>query len=142
MLVKKYLDYMTIAFWVIAIVMYDVTFELIQELLHLCLEVVHNLFEVFELAIEHTIEHLFHTSRHTTQVITFYIIMAIAAVLLYRLVKVMPGVYRTVHDRLLAYWVRRKTQVQLFWLSQTLLNKVALIAGGLVVAYLASFFVM
>lgn len=142
MLVKKYLDYMTIAFWVIAIVMYDVTFELIEEALHLCLEVVHNLFEVFELAIEHSIEHLFHTSRHTTQVITFYIIMAIAIVLLYRLMKVMPAWVQAAHDHLLAYWVRRKTQVQLFWLSLTLLHKVALIASSLVVAYLGSFFVM
>jgi len=49
----------------------DVLFGLFFELLHLCLEFAHILFEFVESTLDHVIEHLFETDLHATQVIVF-----------------------------------------------------------------------
>jgi len=126
----------------LAVVFYDVSLELIVELLHLLLETLHNMFEFFELAIEHTIEHLFHTEHHTSQIITFYILLALGIVLVRWLWRVLPHWYRCMLQMVRQTWMRRKIEMEIYWLSLTLRYKITLICTALGVAYLASFFVM
>lgn len=142
MIAKKNLDLVVVAIIVLALIMYDVTFDLCMSLLHFAFEVLHNLFEWLELGIEHAVEHLFHTNRHGSQIVTFYVLCLILLFIFWRLWKILPRVYRFFADLVLEIWARRKTQMQLYWRSQTLANKVAITAMVLVLTYLASFFVM
>jgi hypothetical protein len=153
--IKKYLDLIIIAFVVLSLVMYDLTLELLGELLHLIFEVLHNLFEWVELGTEEVVESIFHllnigdiveylfaTGRHGSQVVTFYILLTIAGYGFYRLWKTLPRFYQSLKQFTLEAWVRRKTQLQLYWLTLPLVHKVAVVATAIGVAYLASFFVM
>ena len=141
-MIRKQLDLIVVAFVVLALMFYDLTIELLRELIHLVFEAGFNLFEWLELGIEHTVEHLFHTSHHGSQIVTFYVLLSIAGFLFYRLWQALPRFYTHLKQTLLEFWVRRKTQWELYWLSLTLSNKIVLIGTALGVAYLASFFVM
>lgn len=141
-LIRKNLDLAVVAVLAISLVLYDVTIEIFFELLHFGFEVVHNLYEWLELGIEHAVEHLFHTERHGSQIITFYILVTLAGLLIWRLWQVLPRLHRLGRDMFLESWVRRKTQLHLYWLTRSTPHKVALAVTALVVAYLASFFVI
>lgn len=141
-LLRKNLDLLVVAVLVLSLVMYDVTIELVLELLHLGFEVVHNLYEWVELGIEHLVEHLFHTDRHGSQIITFYILVTIGMTIIWRLWKLAPGYYLAGKELAEELWTRRKSQLQLYWLSLTTSHKVAMAITAVFVAYLASFFVI
>jgi hypothetical protein len=154
-MIRKNLDLIIVGFVVVAIVMYDVTLELLGELMHLLFEGFHVAFEYVELGIEEAvelvfhvldvgeiIEYLFESDRHGSQVVTFYILLTIAWFGFYKLWKFVPRLYEFFKQWLLYSWVRRKTEFQLYWLSLTMLHKTALAITALVVAYLASFFVI
>ncbi len=142
MIAYKNLDLVVVALVVLALVMYDVTFEFVFEFLHLIFEVFHNMFEWVELGIEHLVEHLFHTERHGSQIITFYILCTIVVSVFWQLWKVLPRLYVFIKQWSLESWARRKTQLQLYWLTLSPMHKTAVAVTALVVAYLASFFVM
>lgn len=141
-MIKKHFDLIIVIFFVLAVVMYDVTIDWLLSLLHFLLEVIHIAYEWFELGIEHTVEHLFHTSRHGSQIVTFYILIVIGCSIIYWLWRVLPRFYE--HCKLAAVqaWIRRKSEFEYYWLSLTVGKKATLLMTGLVVAYLASFFVM
>lgn len=141
-MIKKHFDLIIVALLVLSVVMYDVTIDWLFSLLHFTFEVIHIMYEWFELGIEHTVEHLFHTTRHGSQIVTFYILMLIASGILYWLWRVLPRFYDACKLFFAQAWVRRKTEWELYWLSLTVSKKATLLITGLVVAYLASFFVM
>lgn len=141
-MLKKYLDLIIVAFVVLALVFYDLTFELLTELLHFLLERGIELFEWVELGIEHAVEHLFHTTHHGAQIVTFYILLGLTCYIAYRLWRALPRIYDRIKHALVETWIRRKTEWELYWLTLTLPYKVLMLVTGLVVAYVASFFVM
>ena len=154
-MIKKNLDLIIVAFIMLAIVMYDTTLELLGELLHLIFEVLHNLFEWVELGVEEVVEHVFHvlhigetveylfiTERHGSQVVTFYILMTVIGLGLYRLSKFLPRFYEFIKQQVLVSWIRRKTQIQLYWRPLTRLHKTAVLATAIGFAILASFFII
>lgn len=141
-MIKKNLDLIIVGFVALCVVMYDVTIDLFFELLHFCFEIMHIAYEWFELGIEHSVEHLFHTTRHGSQIVTFYILVSIACGLLYWLWRVLPKLYETSKEFAVQSWTSRKTELELYWLSLTPVSKAKLVATALGVAYLASFFVM
>jgi hypothetical protein len=154
-MIKKHLDLIIVTFVVLSIILYDVTLEILGECFHLLLELLHTIFEWVELGVEHVVEYVFHilhmgetveylfiTERHGSQVVTFYILMGMIAYLLYRLSKYLPSSYEASKRFMLMAWVRRKTQLQLYWHSLSQLHKVAVVFTALSVAYLASFFVI
>lgn len=154
-MIRKNLDLIIVSFVVVAIVMYDVTLELLGELMHLVFEGLHVAFEYVELGIEEAVELLFHvldigeiieylfeSDRHGSQVVTFYILMTIAWFGLSRLWKFVPRLWEAIKQWSLNNWVRRKTELELYWLSLTVRNKVTMAITVVAVAYIASFFVM
>lgn len=141
-MIKRYLDLIIVALVVLALVFYDVTFDFLAEVLHFLIERGFELFEWIELGIEHTVEHLFHTSHHGAQIVTFYILLAIAGFIGYRLWYAAPRLYNEFKHYLSESWLQRKTQLELYWLSLTLTYKIILISTALGVAYVASLFVM
>ncbi|MDD5274366.1 MAG: hypothetical protein PHU14_16820 [Methylovulum sp.] len=139
---KKHRDLIVAALIVLSIVMYDVVIDLVFSVLHLIFEVLHIMFEWFELGIEHAVEHLFHTSRHDSQIITFYILLLIACMLLYWLWRILPGLYKQLMELMWQAWERRKTECKGYWLSLTLINKVKWLSTAMSIVYLSSFLVM
>ncbi|MDD2761889.1 MAG: hypothetical protein PHH11_16550 [Methylomonas sp.] len=139
---KKHLDLIVVVVIVLALVFYDLTFDLLAGLLHFLLERGLELFEWFELGIEHAVEHLFHTSHHGAQIVTFYILCLLAGIVFYRFWLALPRFYDKLTQTVRETWLRRKAEWELYWLSLTLGYKVILIGTALAVAYLASFFVM
>lgn len=142
MVLHKNFDLVVVACIVLALVMYDVTLDIVFSILHFVFEVFHNAFEWLELGIEHSVEHLFHTNRHGSQIVTFYILAALVLCAGWYLWKAMPAIYLTLKTVLLSTWARRKTQLQLYWQLMTPLHKFAVVVTALLVAYLASFFIM
>ncbi|MEY4211600.1 MAG: hypothetical protein RLZ92_1981 [Pseudomonadota bacterium] len=139
---KKNLDLLVVGFLLLSLFMYDLTIEIVVEILHLIFEVFHNMFEWVELGIEHTVEHLFHTERHGSQVITFYTLMSLIGLGLYKLRFIVPRSYRFFKQLARDAWIRRKIQLLTFWRAQNLINKIGIGIAATVLLYLASFFVM
>lgn len=142
MLTHKNFDLVVVACLVLALVMYDVTIDILLETLHFVFEIFHNMFEWLELGIEHSVEHLFHTNRHGSQIVTFYILVALILWGLSYLWKALPAIYQWLSRTLLSIWARRKTQFQIYWQLMTPLHKLAVFMTALMVAYLASFFIL
>jgi len=142
LIAKKNLDLWIVALLIVSLVMYDVTFEILTEILHILFEILHHMFEWVELGIEHAIEHLFHTDRHGSQILTFYTLMLLIAFLLYKLKFVVPLVYNAVRQLSRDAWIRRKTQAKQFWQQQDLAHRIGWSLAACVILYLASFFVM
>lgn len=142
MLTHKNFDLVVVACLVIALMMYDVTIDILLEALHLVFEIFHNLFEWIELGIEHSVEHLFHTNRHGSQIVTFYILVALVFWGGSSLWKGSPAIYHWLSRVILSTWARRKTQFQIYWQLMTPLHKFTVFVTALMVAYLASFFIL
>jgi hypothetical protein len=106
-----------------ALLMPDVIFGLVLELLHLLLELVHVLFEFIELTLDGLVEHLFHTDLHQTQVIVFYLMWTIALFLLYRLKLMLPRYYRRLQETILTTWLWHKARLIQYWSSVSLIQK-------------------
>jgi ABC-type nickel/cobalt efflux system permease component RcnA len=64
------------------------------EILHAIGWVFFHIYELLEFVLDELIHRLFHTSRHTTQVIVFYLIIAIAIYGVYRIAKVLQSFFR------------------------------------------------
>ena len=154
-MIKKNLDLIVVALIMLSIVLWETTFEMFGELLHLLFELLHTVFEWVELGVEGVVERIFHmlhigdaveflfiTERHGAQVVTFYILMAMLGFGLFKLSIFIPGLYEQLRRFLLISWIRRKTQLQLHWRSLTQLHKAAVFATAVGVLVLASFFVI
>ncbi len=154
-MIKKNLDLIIVAIILLAIVMYDVTLEFLEEFLHLIFEVLHNLFEWVELGVEEVVDHIFHflhigefveylfiTERHGSQFVTFWFLMTIIGLGLYRLAKHLPRLYGFLKQKVLIAWIRRKTQFQLYWRPLSQLHKAAVGVVAIGILFIASFFII
>jgi hypothetical protein len=109
------------------IIMPDVVFGLVLELLHTLAELGHLLFELFEASLDRIVEHIFHTGTHETQIIVFYLMLSMALGGLYCLWRTMPRFFRALKENLLAAWRTHKTRLSLYW-SESAFNKFKLVA--------------
>lgn len=111
-----------------ALAMPDVVFGLLLELAHLLVEALHLLFELFEAALDHLVEHLFHTDTRQTQIIVFYLMVGMGLVASYFLWRALKrwlyGFKQSLHAAVLRY-------NNIFWdyWAQSAHNKFKLIAG-------------
>lgn len=106
----------------LAVTMYDV-------MLHSLLIVMHLAFEWFEFALEHLIEHIFHTTREQSQIIVFYLLCLIGLTLLYCLWRALPGLYNRLKTRLLAAGSQFKPYIAGYWRELSLMQKTKWIAS-------------
>ncbi|WP_445371155.1 hypothetical protein ACH518_18540 [Methylomonas sp. HW2-6] len=141
-MIRQHLDLIAVAGVGAGLAMYDMTIDLVFSVAHFLFEMLHLAFEWFELGIEHAVEHTFHTTRHGSQIITFYILLALGGSALYALWKALPRIQRRLKQALMNAWVRRKTECELYWQSLTLQNKLGLLSTLLGAVYLSTFFVM
>lgn len=101
---------------VIVISTYDV-------LLHSLLTFVHVAFEWIELGLEELIEHVFHTTRHQSQIIVFYLLLSVVLFGLYRLWRVLPRFY----NYLQATRTHYMTHMSCYWRECSSVQKAKLI---------------
>jgi hypothetical protein len=137
-MIKENLDLIIVALVTLSIVLYDVVVDLFLSVLHLTFEALHMLFEWSELGIEHAVEHLFHTTRHGSQTVTFYILLLIAGLIIYWLWRILPRLCRQSIDFARQAWRRRKAECLRYWLSLPLIKKLKLFSTAAVIMYLGS----
>lgn len=106
----------------LAVTMYDV-------MLHSLLIVMHLAFEWFEFALEHLIEHIFHTTRQQSQIIVFYLLCFIGLTLLYCLWRALPWFYSQLKVRLLAASSQYKPYIAGYWRELPLMQKTKWLAS-------------
>ncbi|MGZ5013860.1 MAG: hypothetical protein ACXV7E_07550, partial [Methylobacter sp.] len=127
---------------VAAIVAPDVVFGLLLSVLHFLfehlLEFSHLAFEFIESALDHLIEHLFHTDLHQTQVIVFYILLSVIFYGIYTVGKRLPSFYKRCKNSLTVYVSRKKSSLLYYWQEQSLVNKIklALIGAAVITGYI------
>lgn len=123
------------------IVLPDIAFGLLLEVAHLVLELAHLLFELIESALDHLIEHTFHTGVKETQIIVFYLIVSMGSIALYFLSKTMARYFRTLNENLHAAIREYKTRFLQYW-AESPSNKfktIALFNVGLTLVVLFGF---
>lgn len=129
---------------VIIILFYDQLWEFIAHGLHLLLELSHQLFEVVEEGLDILVEFLFDTGGHTTQIIVFYILLAIILYVAYKFLRNIPINICRCKDSFFLYWLNEKEEAIVFyeqqkaelankWQTQPVNQKLKVIAAGLVV---------
>jgi hypothetical protein len=118
--------------WLIGIasilIMPDAIFGLLFEITHLLLELLHLAFELFESALDHWVEHTFHTGTRETQLIVFYLMMTMAAGGLYFLWGVIQRQFQMLKNKLLMVFLCHKNRLSIYW-AESATNKFKLIAG-------------
>ncbi|MGJ0427979.1 hypothetical protein [Methylobacter sp.] len=92
-------------------------------LLHSLLTFAHIAFEWLELGLEELIEHVFHTTRHQSQIIVFYLLLSAILFGLYRLWRVLPRFY----NYLLATRMHYATHMSSYWRESSSVQKAKLI---------------
>jgi hypothetical protein len=116
---------------VIIATMYDV-------MLHSLLIIVHLAFEWFELALEHIIEHLFHTDRKQGQIIVFYLLCFMTLGGCYLLRRVLPVFYHWLKNRLLAMASNYQLYIASYWQELSSAQKIKCVSSFTVsVSFLA-----
>jgi hypothetical protein len=138
-MIKENFDLFIVGLIALSIAMYDMVIDIVLNILHLLFELLHILFEWFELSLEHAVEHMFHTTRHGSQIITFYILLLIGSLLLYGLWRMTPRLYRRFIEFLAVAWERRKTACWIYWLSLPLMNKVKLVSTATSVFFVTAY---
>lgn len=91
--------------------------------------IVIGLFEVLELALDEVVEHLFHTSRHTTQVIVFYIMWGLFIGTAYWLYRYSKRLYFNAKTEFPDWWFKTREQVTLNWQELPFSKKIKMISG-------------
>lgn len=111
---------------------HDVIFDSLWESLHL-------IFEVVEMTLDRLVEHLFETDLRETQLIVFYILLVIGAVLIYLVWKALVHIFSGVGRNLNQEWVELRVAITDDWRNMSITNRAICITVFFVVNYLASF---
>ncbi|MGR8940320.1 MAG: hypothetical protein ACU83V_10670 [Gammaproteobacteria bacterium] len=98
-------------------VLFDALLEMLFELLHLA-------FEAAEFTLDVIIEHLFDTGRHATQTITFYILLLLAAYVLYKLSRRLRGWYEGLRTDLTETRCQMTETVLTYWHTSSAFRRV------------------
>jgi hypothetical protein len=93
----------------------------------LLFEISHALFEVTEEVFDLLVEHVFHTGTHETQIIVFYVLLALICYGLYKLWRLSLRWYGTFK----LAWARYKSEALLYWQQSSLPRKIGIVAIGL-----------
>lgn len=108
----------------IVLVFYDVLLDWLLALPHAVFMVLHYLFETCEQLLDWIIEHLFHTSPRTTEIIVFYILVGGNSTIAFLLLRALPGWYCNSCERLTRYWQQKIDKALTLWQQQAVLIKI------------------
>ena len=112
-----------------------IVFAMPLDLFNLLLELFHLLFEGAEATLDFIVEVIFDTSLHSTQVIVFYILLAVILYGLYYLWKALPAFYRQQKISLLDFLANETDSVTMYW-HESVINKVKLMIAASALLFL------
>ena len=98
-------------------------------LLDLTSSVIVGLFESLEYFLDKIVEHLFNTSRHTTQIIVFYLMWMLLIFLIYKSVRAAKQQLDLIKNRLPLWWRFHVNEIKTRWYIQPLQKKIRVIFG-------------
>lgn len=103
------------------------------EVFNSLLDFLHILFEWTEASLDFTIEIIFDTSLHKTQVVVFYIIIATIFYGIYRLWRGFPDFYSQQKQQLYTFLSEEREEMLVYW-QESIINKIKLstVAIGLI----------
>ncbi len=111
---------------------YDLIFGYIWETIHLILEVI-------EMGLDNFIEHTFHLELHETQLIVFYIMLAIGGILIYVTWKILVYFCKDFNVNFKSEWLELKTAISLDWQALSAFERLILLSVFVLINYLLSF---
>lgn len=114
-----------VSFWLSVAIL----FAMPLETFHFFLGILHMLFEWSEASLDFLIEVIFDTSLHSTQVIVFYILMAVILYCLYQIWKKLPNFYRQQKINVLDFLSDEIDLIKNYW-QDSWLNKLKLMIAG------------
>lgn len=119
-------------------VIFGFLFDLFHTLIEILLELAHLLFEGIESTLDTVIEHLLDTELHETQVIVFYIMLFAGFYGLYRLLRLVPGMYQRLKLKVLSSLEIKKIRMILYWQGLSINEKIKYVSIGsiIILAYL------
>lgn len=88
-----------------------------------------GVFEVLEIVLDEIVEHLFHTSRHTTQVIVFYIMWCMFICAVYWSSHQLKRLYFNAKEEFPEWWFKVREQAAINWQSLPFGKKIKMISG-------------
>jgi hypothetical protein len=100
-----------------------ITPDLAVWLVHALFELLHVLFELLEGMLDEVVEHVFHTDRHTTQIIVFYLILAMALYLAYRLYRYCKRRVIELKEAIPCWCKDKKEHIESNWQQQSIIKK-------------------
>lgn len=114
-----------VSFWLSVAIL----FAMPLETFHFFLGILHMLFEWSEASLDFLIEVIFDTSLHSTQVIVFYILMAVILYCLYQIWRKLPSIYRQQKINVLDFLSDEIDLIKNYW-QDSWLNKLKLMIAG------------
>lgn len=136
---RKVITVATIIYAVVA--MSDVLINMLVWLFHSLIELLHTLFETVEMILDRSVEHLFHTGLHETQVIVFYVMLGVVVWACYKLWHGLPHWYKQLIGAIKEFLSDQKYAAFYDWKTQSLRQKIcSIILLALCVAALYYFF--
>lgn len=100
---------------ILVLVFYDIFWDLFLSLLHSIWMLLHFLFETFEQLLDLAVEHIFHTSPRVTEIIVFYLMAAMLAVVIYMIIRALPILYFKLSAKLKSQYVNKKLATLDWW---------------------------
>lgn len=98
---------------------FDVLWDLFVSMLHTLMLLAHYLFEFLEHSLDKLVEHVFHTSPRTTEIIVFYIMLVIGGLIAYTILRKIPRWCCAAQECSCKYWQQEKAKAIQFWECQS-----------------------
>ena len=137
---QKIFNGLIVSTLVMVIIIPHLIVEFLTEFIHVLFEVADITFEAIESSLDSLIEIVFGTDLHKTQLIVFYIIVAVLLFGVYRVARKLPAVYLRWQDKLLMDWILYKMQWVYFWRNTPFIKQVQWIIIALTSFSLLIFF--
>ncbi|WP_027157877.1 hypothetical protein [Methylobacter luteus] len=99
------------------------------ETFHLLAWVVYHTYELLEFILDEVIHHVFETSRHTTQVIVFYLMLGMLSYGLYRLAKLLGAINNRMKTGISGWCAERNKSAISTWKPWMLDKRVRMLCG-------------
>ncbi len=92
-------------------------------------EFLHGMFELVEFSLDQLVEHLFHTDRHTTQVIVFYLLLSMMFFFIYLIARRLPAWCSACRDNAVDIFYRLENKLWDYWGCTSLSGKIRISLG-------------
>lgn len=83
-----------------------------------------GMFELVEFSLDQLVEHLFHTDRHTTQIIVFYLLLSMVFFFIYQTARRLPVWCSACRDNAVDIFYHLENKLSDYWKCTSLSRKI------------------